>query len=263
MWGFSSDKIDSEIQQTYATFSPASKHYISTTRKVYITYGDRCCSISKNRACEHALSQGKCDECYAFDRSIIDPEFQILHQKILSTTRGAGLWLWKPYIINKTLHTQLQDGEYLIYADAGIYFVGPVHPALYHMEARDDVFHGVLISSGFHPMFQYCKRDAFVRQRCDTDQCHQANQVDGAFSFWRKGPHALRVANAWLADAIDYASISDAANIEGLPNLNGFIDHRHDQAVLTNVMMRENWSYQNNKQMAQLMAMFVHDRNKS
>ena len=261
VWGMPREK-QPEVRERYLGFSPASRAYISAARKVYITYGDQCCAGSKARACRSALGPGMCDECHALDRSALDPAFQSRHADILSTPRGAGLWLWKPYIINKTLHS-MRDGEYLIYADAGIYFVGPVHQALLHMEARDDVFHGVLLTSVFHPMFRWCKRDAFVRQRCDTDACHQANQIDGAFSFWRRGPHALRVANAWLADAADYASISDAANVEGLPNLEGFVDHRHDQAILTNVVVREGWAYQNDRGLAQLMSMFVHDRNKS
>ena len=262
LWDHSSDTIDPAVRARYFEFSPAAKRGIVSARKVYITYGDNCCAASKQRACAHALKDGKCDECRAFDRSVMDAEFQARHERILSTPRGAGLWLWKPYIINKTLN-ELRDGEYLIYADAGIYFVGPVHSALLHMETHDSVYHGVLISIGGHPMFRWCKRDAFVRQRCDTERCHNAPQVDGAFSFWRKGPHALRVANAWLSDALDYASISDAANTEGLPNLEGFVDHRHDQAVLTNVLVREHWPYQQDRAMAQLMAMFVHDRNKA
>jgi hypothetical protein len=31
----------------------------------------------------------------------------------LQTQRGGGLWLWTPYLINKTLHALL-DGDYVI-----------------------------------------------------------------------------------------------------------------------------------------------------
>jgi hypothetical protein len=258
LWGLPK-KTSATVLSRYAAFSPASKQHIMQARKVYIAYGDNCCAKAKVRACEGALNYGLFDECYAFNRSIMDAEFQAQHKKILSVSRGAGLWLWKPYIINKTLH-ELKDGEYLVYADAGIRFIGPVHPALLLMESHDYLFHGVMVSSVFLWHASYCKRDAFVRQRCDFDKCHLAKQIDGAYSFWRRCPHALAVVSAWLKDCFDYASLSDAPNIEGRPNLAGFRSHRHDQAVLTNVFLRQNWTYQEDKDLRQLMSMFEHDR---
>jgi len=35
----------------------------------------------------------------------------------LSRRRGAGLWLWKPYLINRTLAT-MEEGALLMYSDA-------------------------------------------------------------------------------------------------------------------------------------------------
>ena len=103
----------------------------------------------------------------------------------------------------------------------------------------------------------------FHNQGCDSEECHNAFQVDASCSFWRKGTHSLKVANAWLKDSLDYASISDAPNIEGKPNIDGFEDHRHDQAILTNVLVLENWAYQNDKDFRQVMATYIHDRNRS
>ena len=258
MWGSVPRKLTKEYRDLYQSLSPASRMYISRTKKVYITYGENCCLIAKKRACNAAIEKGKCDECHAFNSSVIDAEFKRTNAKILSARRGAGYWLWKPYIINKTLH-ELNEGEYLIYADAGIHFISPVHPALAIMEAFDSVYHGVIVSCNGLPHSKWCKRDAFVKQQCDFEKCHQARQAAGGWSFWRKGPHALKVASTWLKESADFASLTDAPNVMGKPNLPGFRDHRHDQAVLTNIFVRENWTMFPSID-RQLMAMFSHDR---
>lgn len=40
-----------------------------------------------------------------------------------------SLWLWKPYIIYQMLGA-IQDGDYLVYADAGSHLESPIHPLL-------------------------------------------------------------------------------------------------------------------------------------
>ena len=68
------------------------------------------------------------DECLALDMSDLDPEFRHPNAMSLQTQRGGVLWLWTPYLINKTLHALL-DGDYVMYADAASYFsnlTGPI-----------------------------------------------------------------------------------------------------------------------------------------
>ena len=47
------------------------------------------------------------------------PEFWNNHSEfILANKRGYGYWLWKPYLIMKTLE-QMNDNDILVYADCG------------------------------------------------------------------------------------------------------------------------------------------------
>ncbi len=77
------------------------------------------------------------DECLTLDMSDLDPEFR--HQNSISfqTQRDGGLWLWKSYLINKTLHV-LSDGDYVMYVDAGSYLTGPIDPLLVLLECQND-----------------------------------------------------------------------------------------------------------------------------
>jgi hypothetical protein len=105
----------------------------------------------------------------------------------------------------------------------------------------------------------YCKRDAFILQKCDDEKCHQAMQVDGFLSIWRKGPHALRVVNMWLEECKDLRILGDGPS-KLAPNLKGFKAHRHDQAILTNILTREGWGRDTENGPAKFM--MRHDRNK-
>mmetsp|Transcript_25921 Transcript_25921/g.62524 ORF Transcript_25921/g.62524 Transcript_25921/m.62524 type:complete len:195 (+) Transcript_25921:1011-1595(+) len=162
------------------------------------------------------------------------------NREILAKKRGGGLWLWKPYIINKTLAT-MNEGDYVVYHDAGAYLTGPVHPLMALMESgfHDPPLDGVLTFGVGFSQGRFCKRDTFIKQNCDTDVCHKAMQVDGYLSVWRKGPHAQRLIDMWLTDCQDFSILGDTPNKLQKPNLAGFKDHRHDQAILTNILSRE------------------------
>ena len=83
---------------------------ITRARKVYLTFGHKCCSTSKARAGKAARNY--VDECLVLDMSDLDPEFRHQNAMSLQTQRGGGLWLWTPYLIINTLHALL-DGDYV------------------------------------------------------------------------------------------------------------------------------------------------------
>ena len=62
------------------------------------------------------------DKVFEYNSSDIDEEYKNSNKKIFSYKRGAGLWLWKPYVLSKALE-KLQDGDWLFYADAGSFFI--------------------------------------------------------------------------------------------------------------------------------------------
>ena len=149
-----------------------------------------------------------------------------------------------------------------MYADAGSYLsnlTGPIEPLLVLLERQNDTLNGVLTFGVGLPQSQFCKRDTFVRQRSDTPACHDAMQVNGAFSVWRKNFHSLRVVDAWLRDCMDHQSLSDSPSSS--PELPAFRKHRHDQAILTNVLTREGWGRDVTNGPATFM--IKHDRNKA
>lgn len=56
------------------------------------------------------------DEYICYTDKDIDFDFYEKNKFILNQRRGAGYWLWKPYVILKTLN-QMQNGDLLFYLD--------------------------------------------------------------------------------------------------------------------------------------------------
>jgi hypothetical protein len=81
--------------------------------------------------------------------------------------------------------------------------------------------------------------------------------VNGVFSVSRKNFHSLRVVDVWLRDCMDHQSLSDSPSAS--PELPSFRKHRHDQAILTNVLTREGWGRDVTNGSATFM--IKHDRN--
>ena len=49
----------------------------------------------------------------------VEASFATRNQRVLRRRKGAGLWLWKPHLINATL-ASLPDGFILMYCDAQV-----------------------------------------------------------------------------------------------------------------------------------------------
>lgn len=67
------------------------------------------------------IKYGGFSHVYQHSLDDIDPGYVEEHQHILSQQRGAGYWLWKPYIIYKNL-IELRDDDVLLYCDSGARF---------------------------------------------------------------------------------------------------------------------------------------------
>lgn len=157
--------------------------------------------------------------------------------------RGVGYWVWKPFIIAKTLD-RMRDGEVLVYCDVGRHYPWKqidrrLEVLVDWMDARKtDIFPGVCIP--WHgPMAWWTKRSAFIDTGSDTCFHHKTIPVQASFSLWRKSPSSLRMAREWLELCRNRSLVSDEIARGGPPELPGFKEHRHDQSLWTILCARE------------------------
>ena len=170
------------------------------------------------------------DEFYAYTPGDIDEEFKEKNKDILSRGSGNGYWLWKPYFLYKTLKTKLKDGDYLIYSDAGILYIDKAQLIVDFLNERkaEMYFHRLP-----HLEKHYTKRDAFILLGADLPFFTETGQFNAAFQIYKKSRFTEIFLEEYLYYAQDKRIISDDPNTLGLENYEGFIDHRHDQSILS------------------------------
>jgi hypothetical protein len=67
----------------------------------------------------------------------------------------------------------------------------------------------------------------------DSEPYLSQNQLLASYILMRKNDFVINFINEWLNYAKDYRIITDATNECGLPNYPEFVDHRHDQSILS------------------------------
>jgi len=85
-------------------------------KKVFLTYGTQEYASAVDRICKQADSTHQFDVIKVYGPSNISEE--VKSSPLMAIKRGGGLWVWKPDVILKTIQL-LQDGDYLVYCDAG------------------------------------------------------------------------------------------------------------------------------------------------
>ena len=181
------------------------------------------------------LTTGGFDRVYSLGFNDLETEFREKHQKILQERRGAGYWIWKPYLILRTLK-KLNDCDYLFYCDSAAYFIRDIEPFVRLLEHEQvDMLLCEHEDDERYRNGYWTKRDTFLGMGCDEEVYHSRCQILSGYVFLRKTDRTLQIIGEWLEWCFHYSLLNDEENQYGLPNLDGFIDHRHDQSILTNL----------------------------
>lgn len=173
---------------------------------------------------------GKFDRVLEYNFSDIDPETLSANKKSLKYTRkGAGNYFWKSYIVEKALN-KINEGDYLMYTDSGTFFLKSVLPIVKYMETKNkDIlcFRLPLIEK------QWTKRDAFLLMGCDSEKYTDSPQTLATFFLLKKTKKSIDFISEYKKYSFDSRILSDDPNVLGKENYQGFIEHRHDQSVLS------------------------------
>jgi hypothetical protein len=206
-----------------------------------ITFGTDDFSNAQQRLTRSALECGRIDYVCAFSpEDIRSTAFYAAHRDILDLPRGAGYWLWKPFLILERL-AAVTEGDFVMYCDCGrgngFRFLRAVDPLL---EWADTLGEGAMPGISV-PQYgsnaKWTKRDCFVYMDCDTERFWHHPQIQATHSVWKKTRATTDFVTTWLRHCSDSRIITDAPNTCGLNNLPDFVEHRHDQSVLTNLVI--------------------------
>jgi hypothetical protein len=163
-----------------------------------------------------------------------DPEFWLPHGHFMDThPRGYGHWLWKPWIIYKTMQ-HLSNDDILIYADAGctINPFGARKLEEYIKSVANNEF-GLLAftltNDDMHKEYKWTK-NATMQALNPPDEDRSSKQLMATTMIWKKTEHTSKFVKEWYATCSKHHLIDDTRDENEHPD---FQDHRHDQSVFS------------------------------
>lgn len=206
-----------------------------------ITFTDDSMNIAA-KICEMSALQNNVHEVKVYGPKDIDAKFRKANAAILDQPRGCGYWLWKPYFIDRELK-KMKDGDYLIYCDAGVEIINNVNHII------DRMVYPVWLFGNKFAHAEWCKGDALeaICPRSSGSKwslwfdgnCTQIRyrQTQASVLIFKAGPVAKDFVGEWLKWCLIPGLIDDSPSKED--NYPTFQEHRHDQALITCLAIRE------------------------
>ena len=172
------------------------------------------------------MDWGGADNVIEYSASDIEPSFIEKNKSIMSKKRGFGLWLWKPYFINKTLK-QMNDGDWLFYVDGCTMFVNDIHKLT---ECADKQGQDIMLFE--MPLIdrQFTKKECYVTMGI-TD--YTQNQLAATYICVKKTKKSCAFIKEWLQCCENEALLSPDKFNPDITDFPDFISHREDQSLLT------------------------------
>lgn len=142
---------------------------------------------------------------------------------IENNKRGYGYWLWKPYLISKTLK-KMNDNDILLYLDSGCEIIN--NSKIQELINKCNTYDMLYTLTG-HSNNSYVKKDILNYFNVTDDTI----QKQASFIFIKKTNLTCDFIDDWYKACCNYHLIDDSESIE--PNHITFIENRHDQAIFS------------------------------
>lgn len=212
-------------------------------KKTLCTFANHFIAKGFPRFKEQAESMRIFDEIIFYTQNDLGKDFRAKYGRYLFPySRGFGYWAWKPYLILKTLE-KLDEGDILLYTDLGCFFNPKGQERMmeyYEMVEKSPV--GILgfrsYEKSYNGMpentyyeYQYTKGDILDYFGVRNDLSYtQTTQFEATAIFFKRTNITIKFLQEWLeAIYTDLTLITDAPSRS--PNLEGFVENRHDQSL--------------------------------
>jgi hypothetical protein len=196
--------------------------------KILINYADENFKSQQKLNSKSGQKKGGFDQVIEFSPKDLNGEFLEKHSSFMhSNKRGGGYWLWKPYILLKTLVEYTNDGDYVFYCDSGCFFINSID---YLIDVLEKSKQDILLTEIPLLEYQWTKKECFLALNCLDDRILYSNQIQGGYILVKKTKESVSFIEEYLNVCSQYELLDDSKNIDINNNL---IDHRHDQSILS------------------------------
>lgn len=199
-------------------------------KKILISYGDACYRKSLQRLGDNAKSLNIFDEVILYSEKDLPEE--IRNHELMNYRRGGGYWIWKPWIVLHTLE-RMDESDILVFSDSG--------NVLYPDKEWQKWFKIMKNHNGL--FFCYA---ATMEERCRKNLLNyygaypymkRLYQIQSSIFLLGGGAKSLQTAKEWFDVMYQHPEfVMDVPENEKINESSRFIEHRHDQAVLSCVV---------------------------
>ena len=184
------------------------------------------------RICKQAKEFNIFDNIFTYTEKdlIEDKDFWDKHSKFIqNNSRGYGYWLWKPYLVKKTLE-KINSGDILLYLDSGCEL--NVNGKQRMLELIEIVNKKKIIGTESSSSdYNFTKMDLikYMNMENDISLLRQSHMQPGAILLLKCEEIVKLYDEYYNIGSNNYHLINDEPSIE--TNFNDFKEHRHDQSI--------------------------------
>jgi hypothetical protein len=206
-------------KKSFITFAADTPRYPQLTKRVKIV-------------CEQAKSLNYFDKIIGYTDQDLKQDKEYWNKCgnfIESNPRGYGFYLWKPYVVKRTMD-EMNDNDILIYIDAGC----TINPyAKKRLEEYVDIVrkskHGIISFQMTHSSHKYTKKAVFDYLEVNEED-QKLDQFVAGILILRKNENTKKIVDDWYRITCIPEMINDQLSSSEHPE---FIDNRHDQSILS------------------------------
>ncbi len=210
-------------------------------KKVLVSFADKKYEGSQKNLTRSAMKNGiDWFENYTPDslKYSIHEREDIFYEKnkfILTQPRGAGYWLWKPYIILETL-ISLNEGDIVLYSDATVTVISDLSP-LFELADKHSIV--TFQIGGAHTNKVWTKRECFLLMGADEPKYHNYIQTTASYQLYKNDETSISFLKEYLHYCENPMILTDIRD-PYTEQYSVFKDHRHDQSVLSILSVKHN-----------------------
>jgi len=158
---------------------------------------------------------------------------------ILKNKRGFGYYLWKPYLIQKTM-MNMNDGDILLWVDAGCEIVS--NERKYMIKYFEIVKKAHILYTFASTEKEWTKMDLIKKMGMNDNRYLDSPQRAAGLVMFYVCEKTRKFVDEWYEIGNNnYSFIDDTPSVE--PNYSSFKEHRHDQSIFSLLTKKYKFDY--------------------
>jgi hypothetical protein len=207
----------------------------------FITYGNDKFAQAKKRLLKEAEDFGEFKTVRGYGPEDLPKEFVQKYSQILRLPRGGGYWIWRPIILKAKLDA-MQDGDFLVYLDAGCKLnKAGKNRFNEYISLLDESDYGIMsfqMSGNKGPgslerekVWTISQIFKYLNIELDSEHAN-SGQYLGGILVMKKNEHLLKIIDL-LIKALEYDPLMYTDYYNRGTQHAGFRENRHEQSVFS------------------------------